>query len=515
MGRAAKAGGIMAVLVAGAALLAWAAPAPTAAAQGNDCKIDGGNGICDAVHVDPSTDVSAGDTVTIRATSDSCNQGDGAPADVMFFTEGTEAEADRVTPVGEGVVIGTTSPPAVLEMDYTIPEDESGPMAIVLRCSANGEFTASSGLQEVTATTTTTEPATTTTAEPEVEVAAPPAVRVDEHIRPAISAVRSIGDVSTDAGLLAANLVIALLLILLAFPAELFNATFEEHYDEISGWFAGPKRALDRIAGDGTGSAWVPFGAVTAVAALLYAFLDPDLSLDEATLAMVLGVGLSIAVAVLISGAVARRFVGARHGDRGRLRIYPGALFVAAACVLVSRLVDFQPGYLYGVIAGFAFTAPLSRDEDGRNAARVAAAGLAVTVVCWLLLSPVRELMDDPEPSFLLVLVEAFLAAMFVGGLQALVFGFLPLRFLPGQKVWQWSRPVWAALFGIGVFGFLQVLLHPESSYEGSVVTMVVLFLGFAAASIAFWAYFRGRTSERRLDDLEVPAEDADHVEAE
>src|SRR5687767_8436535 len=229
---------------------------------------------------------------------------------------------------------------------------------------------------------------------------------------------------------------------------------------------------------------------------------------------MLLGVGLSIAVAVRISGAVASRFVGTRHGDRGRLRIYPGALFVAAACVLVSRLVDFQPGYLYGVIAGFAFTAPLSREEDGRNAARVGVAGLAVTVVCWLLLSPVRDLMDAPEPGFLLVLVEAFLAAMFVGGLQALVLGFLPLRFLPGQKVWQLSRPVWAALFGIGVFGLLQVLLHPESSYEGSVLTMVVLFVVFAAASIAFWAYFRGRPSEGSLDDAEVAVEDAHHIEA-
>jgi hypothetical protein len=82
---------------------------------------------------------------------------------------------------------------------------------------------------------------------------------------------------------------------------------------------------------------------------------------------------------------------------------------------------------------------------------------------------------------------------MFVGGLQALVFGFVPVRFLPGAKVWAWSKRVWALLFTIGMFGFLHVLLHPEDDYEGSLTTMIVLFVAFAAASGAFWAYFRYR----------------------
>jgi hypothetical protein len=181
--------------------------------------------------------------------------------------------------------------------------------------------------------------------------------------------------------------------------------------------------------------------------------------------------------------------------------VYPAALVVALACVLVSRLADFQPGYLYGIVAGFAFTAQLSRDDEGRSAAFAAVAGLSVSIVAWFAWIPVRDAADGADPDLVVLILDAFLATMFVGGLQALVFGFVPIRFLPGAKVWAWSKRAWALLFAIGSFGFLHVLLHPEDEYEGSLTTMIVLFVAFCVASGAFWAYFRYRTATPEQDE--------------
>jgi hypothetical protein len=193
--------------------------------------------------------------------------------------------------------------------------------------------------------------------------------------------------------------------------------------------------------------------------------------------------------------------VTSKGGDRGTLRVYPAALVVAMACVLVSRLADFQPGYLYGIVAGFAFTTQLSREDEGRSAAFAAVAGLAASVAAWVAWIPVRDAVDGADPNVVRLILDAVLATMFVGGLQALVFGFVPVRFLPGAKVWAWSKRAWVALFAIGTFGFLHVLLHPEDEYDGSVTTMVVLFVSFSLASGAFWAYFRYRTPEQQPDE--------------
>ena len=44
----------------------------------------------------------------------------------------------------------------------------------------------------------------------------------------------------------------------------------------------------------------------------------------------------------------------------------PGTLFIAAICVIVSRVANFQPGYLYGLIIGFGFARELSKVAEGR-----------------------------------------------------------------------------------------------------------------------------------------------------
>jgi len=94
-------------------------------------------------------------------------------------------------------------------------------------------------------------------------------------------------------------------------------------------------------------------------------------------------------------------------------------------------------------------------------------------------------------------LLSNFLAAVFVSGMVGLVIGLVPLRFMPGEKLANWNRGAWGAVFGIASLAVIEIMLRPQSTgaRPASVPfwTTVALFLAFGAASVLFWGYFRMR----------------------
>jgi hypothetical protein len=87
---------------------------------------------------------------------------------------------------------------------------------------------------------------------------------------------------------------------------------------------------------------------------------------------------------------------------------------------------------------------------------------------------------------------------MFVAGLEGLLFGLMPLRYLDGQKIVQWRRSVWIAVYGIAMFLFVHVMLRPGNNYiadssDVSYATVLILFGSFGVLSVALWAFFRFR----------------------
>ena len=72
------------------------------------------------------------------------------------------------------------------------------------------------------------------------------------------------------------------------------------------------------------------------------------------------------------------------------------------------------------------------------------------------------------------------------------------MRFLAGQALYRWNRPLWAALLGIGLFAFLYLLVGPHSGYLSELplsglIAAFGVFAAFGTLSVAFWSYFRFR----------------------
>jgi hypothetical protein len=306
--------------------------------------------------------------------------------------------------------------------------------------------------------------------------------------------VPTASEVSTDPSvLLQSALLAALLVFLMPFPGQLFNSTLEAHEDEVRRWFR-----LDRLARAPSrlGQVWASWpgvAAFTLVATLLYGFLDPGFGLDMGSVATFVGMLLGI-ILVTAAFSVPAWTAHRRYGDRPSLKVVPISLLVGLACVLVSRLTSFQPGYLYGLLIGLAFARELSAAEEGRATAIGAGLMLVTAIGCWLALGalPAGE-------SFGLVVLRTALAALMVAGLEGVVFGLLPMRFLPGEPLYAWNRVVWGGLLGVGAFAFFHVLINPTSGYLADssrtpLLTVIALLVGFSVVSILFWAWFRFRT---------------------
>jgi hypothetical protein len=314
------------------------------------------------------------------------------------------------------------------------------------------------------------------------------------------ASIRSIDELGADAGVIGQSLLLALLFLLLAaFPGQLLNKTVEENYVEISGWFAAGRGGLGR-AGQALSTFWkTPLGLALFVflSALLFGFLSPTFGLDFESIASFFGIlaGLIVVIAAfeLPMAIVQRR----RFGELGHLEIQPLTIMIAIVCVVLSRIADFQPGYLYGLVIGFEFARRLPDRAEGRAQASTAVTLLVVALGAWLML-PVAEAATVTAP-LAAVAISSALATVFIAGLEGLLFELVPVRYLRGQEVFLWNRVAWAVLFLTAAFAFVHILLTPQSGYLGDtqtspLVAAVFLFAGFGTFSVAFWAYFRFRS---------------------
>ena len=317
-----------------------------------------------------------------------------------------------------------------------------------------------------------------------------------------VRSLRDPSEVSLSLRTLAESLLLAALLVLLVgFPADMFNATLLQHYEEITGWF--DWAWLDRLR------AWltrlpspVVLVGFAATGALLYAQLSPDFGFNRGSLALLAGMFASFLVVSLTYDVARAIYIRRRFKVSSKIRAQVAGIVVGTVLVIFSRIADFQPGYIYGVFTALVFRGSVDERDDGR------ALGLAsiwlggIAIAAWFLWMPVNSMATEAGASLWVLALDAGLASLWVAGLGAIVFGLVPLRFFYGAAVRAWSRRGWFAIYGTGMLFFALVLLHPDQAVYGSddisLIAVLSLFLGFGAFSLAFWAYFRYRHLWRR-----------------
>ncbi len=346
------------------------------------------------------------------------------------------------------------------------------------------------------------------------------------------------GDISLDPVVIATSAVAAAgIVLLIPFPSALFNSTLEENYDEIRGWLRWRRRRrltdAPTAASDETPSAptedtadaadapvttasatgfralldrfWATrLGVATffLVAGVMYGFLDPTFGVSVDSLLLLVGILAALAIGTLAATATFRWARERLNGERGTFRVLPATLIVALVCVLVTRITDFQPGYLYGVLAGLLFVIVVPERATGREHAFASSVVAAVGMAAFVLLGVVRALEGSGGATGAWRPIDVALSALVIGGIEGLLFGMLPLSGLPGGKVKEWDTRIWALLLFLGTVGFLHVIVNPSSGYLVDTTTVplvkaLALLLLFGGISVGLWAWFRYRPMDR------------------
>ncbi|MFN8586000.1 MAG: FGLLP motif-containing membrane protein [Dehalococcoidia bacterium] len=296
----------------------------------------------------------------------------------------------------------------------------------------------------------------------------------------------------------AALSLVALMLILLA--CTVFNSTLEENGSELAavlgrvvapfglslGWLRG---ADDDGDGVRPLSLWRLALILLAVASI-YAGLDPDFGWNAATAALIVSLTVGVGLLTIVYEG-AQVLFGARAGARSSLQLQPLGIVIAALSVVITRVTDVHPGIVLGVIAGAAVGS-----HDARLQGRIVTAAmlgiLAVSMGSLLLVGPFQSLSTDHPEVWWAVIPETVAVTLFVGGIEGLLFSLLPLKFMEGRRVWDWSRPVWFVL-ALGVsFLFFHVVLNRTDAYtsvveETGVQTLLLICVASVAVSSVFW----------------------------
>ena len=232
----------------------------------------------------------------------------------------------------------------------------------------------------------------------------------------------------------------------------------------------------------------------------IYGFLSPGFGFNTASLYLLLAMTIGIASVTYVSEGGAAWFSQRHLKVPAGVRVHTGAVLVALVCVVISRLIDFKPGIVYGFIASTVLLVPiaLDRNQSGRMAMYPMLMLLGTAMTAWLLLGWVRG--DGGGGGWANQLAQALLAGIFVGGIEGVMYNLVPIAFLDGRAIFEWKKPAWIAMFGVSTFLFWQLLINPDGSYfdfrETGVTLVLVVAAVYALVTAATWSYFRWRNAD-------------------
>jgi hypothetical protein len=316
-------------------------------------------------------------------------------------------------------------------------------------------------------------------------------------------------EISTDPGTVATNALLAGATLWVLFSSVLLNQVLQDNRSEIdakTARLAGPlRRLVGRAGGQGNRGVTVATAVVVvALTGLIYGFLDPGFGANRESLLLFLSAVLGVGILTYACSGLEALATRRGHGLSAAVRPYPASIAVAVASVALSRMLDLQPGVVYGFVASAAITGPgeIERHKQGSVTIYPVLAALILSIAALLAIEPLRG-NSEAASSFAGQLAIGAGIIIFIGGIEGVAFNMVPISVTDGGKLFAWRKPVWAAMAMVSAFLAWHVLLNRdrqnfETLRETSSLTIFIVFVFYSVLSIGLWAYFwrRGRVAE-------------------
>ena len=140
----------------------------------------------------------------------------------------------------------------------------------------------------------------------------------------------------------------------------------------------------------------------------------------------------------------------------------PLSLVLVAAAVVFTRMTGFEPGIIFGLVAGVGFAALVGRAAEARASMAPLAYGAAVAIIAW----GAYHLVNEATGTTAVFVAEA-LSAMAVAGLAALPIALFPVPSDAGRhRVRVEPTGCWLGCYAFGLFGFFVVLLPTPYAWD-------------------------------------------------
>lgn len=332
-----------------------------------------------------------------------------------------------------------------------------------------------------------------------------------------LSGLKTIGDVTvTPTGAAVVGGAAVMLTLVIGYPGTLLNSVIGPNYDralaairrrrELRGReLQGKPTTKDPPRPRAFGWLFVP-GLM--IAAVMSGFVDPSFGANAMSARVLVTAFLSLLVFNVIAWTLVRAIVRKRHPDStATITFRWGSLILVAIAVLIARILDFNPGVIFGLVAGLVFATALTKSRDALVAVLGAGFGLVVALVSWVAFSLLAPLAAGAPGNLLLVSVSEFFSAVTIEGIASLPLVLLPILALDGHKLFEYKKWLWAVCYAIGLLAFMLVLLTIPNAWgeiAGDFVRWLILFGAFGVVAVAVWVLHV--VLERRKTAAKVPS---------
>jgi hypothetical protein len=302
-----------------------------------------------------------------------------------------------------------------------------------------------------------------------------------------------------------------LFLLLVAFPAELLEATIRENYHRAFRWLDPVRHHVTRLSNAYKKlfhSPWAASLLLIVAGAVVLGFADPEFGLTGKSLRLVIAMSVSLAVLNLALAAVVLAFGRKRFSVRNTIEPMPAALIVVALSVILSRLTGITPAFLFGLVVGIVWTHRQSIRQEGRLVLLLMSLTIAVGVSSFIAYSVIHE---SHEEGFWHELSLEITAALALESIGILLIALLPLQFLDGRRIYRWSKIAWGAVYFVALMAFV-IIVTPVAEEHGLLEDpgwgWIAAFAVFGLVALGIWALFRFIPAKDEGEELDEEADE-------
>ncbi|WEK14227.1 MAG: hypothetical protein P0Y48_03165 [Candidatus Microbacterium phytovorans] len=313
--------------------------------------------------------------------------------------------------------------------------------------------------------------------------------------------------VVSPASLLTTALLTVILVLLVAFPSGLLNRAVEAGADRLVAWRrtrAPHDGAAEKTPRWRTSWWWAASGVLAA--SVVSAFVDPQFGFNPGSARVVLSLLVSFAVDIVLGWVLVIWVMSRFHPGVGHdYSFRPASLLVVVAAVIFTRVTGFEPGIVFGLVAGVAFASLPGAAAKARSTLVTMGFAFVASLIAWVLYGLTVPGIGDSVPA---TLIAETLAGITVGGISSLPLALLPIGGLPGRGLWVWRRGVWAGCYATGLLAFFVILLPLPFSWaevEWELWAWVGMYAVYAGVAVVAWLVLTRpwRTAAKVTDGVE------------